>query len=613
METAGNIFGDSYQLLFENNPLPLWVQEERTQRILEVNPAALRHYGYTREEFLELAAHALRPPEESTGLESGGSTRCFGHPDAITHSPTQRHRQKGGTLICVELFCQPLEFRGQKACLVMVNDVTEQLRAQEALFESEQLHRATLAAISDTVFITDDAGQFVYICPNVEVMGYTTAQVQGMGTIDGLLGGPFPELDLLEKQIEVRDLQREITYPDGSRRWLLINLKRVRIGSGTRLYVCRDITDLKHAQQALQHNKRRLDEAQHLARLGSWEWDAVGDLAFWSDEMYQLCGVEDRGQSITRLSFLAMVHPEDRVSLHGIVDHGMATGQDIESPFRLVRPDGSVRIMHGRAGFVRDAQGRTVRMMGTIQDLTEKKESEIAMQRARDLEVANQELESFSYSVAHDLRAPMRHILASVGILREECGLRFEGDGAQCLATIQSAAQRMGQLIDDLLSLARVSGEPLNRERFNLSDLAGAVVQQLRATQPDRQIQITVDPDLEARADLRLTRILLENLLGNAWKFTRYASAAAIHLGRVQREEEVFFYVRDNGAGFDSTQALRLFRPFERLHSASRFEGTGIGLATVQRIVRRHGGTVRAEAKPDEGATFYFTLESSGA
>jgi light-regulated signal transduction histidine kinase (bacteriophytochrome) len=222
-------------------------------------------------------------------------------------------------------------------------------------------------------------------------------------------------------------------------------------------------------------------------------------------------------------------------------------------------------------------------------------------------EMANRELEAFSYSVAHDLRAPLRSIDGFSQALLEDFADRLDEDGKQHLRYVRESAQEMAALIDGLLNLSRVTRSELHREEVDLSSLAHAVFHQLRRIAPDRAVEAIVADDLMVEGDARLLRIVLENLIGNAWKFTSKREAAGIELGVVAGEPQTYF-VRDNGAGFDMAYRGKLFGAFQRLHAAREFEGTGIGLATVQRIINRHGGRIWAEGEVDRGATFYFTL-----
>jgi len=229
--------------------------------------------------------------------------------------------------------------------------------------------------------------------------------------------------------------------------------------------------------------------------------------------------------------------------------------------------------------------------------------------RTRDLAAANKELEAFSYSVSHDLRAPLRAIDGFSKAVLTDYSPRLDERGRHYLERVRAATQRMAQLIDDLLGLARVSRRELVRKRADLSEIACQVGAELSRRQPTRQVRVDVQPALTAQADPHLLTIVLENLMGNAWKFTGKTADAHVEVGRRADGPDPAFYVRDNGAGFDMAYADKLFGAFQRLHAEADFEGTGIGLATVQRIVTRHGGRIWAEGAVGKGATFYFTME----
>jgi len=232
-------------------------------------------------------------------------------------------------------------------------------------------------------------------------------------------------------------------------------------------------------------------------------------------------------------------------------------------------------------------------------------------ERTAQLEATNQELEAFSYSVSHDLRAPLRAIDGFSHALAEEYAEQLRGDGRRYLARIRAGVGRMGTLIDDLLRLSRITREPMRSERVDLSALARQIVADLKAADPSRQVGVAIAPRLVARGDGHLLRAALTNLLGNAWKFTRHQPSAAVEVGSRDAEGERIFYVRDNGVGFDMAHAGQLFRAFQRLHGVHEFEGNGVGLATVQRIIGRHGGRVWAEGAVGQGATFHFTVPVS--
>ena len=231
-------------------------------------------------------------------------------------------------------------------------------------------------------------------------------------------------------------------------------------------------------------------------------------------------------------------------------------------------------------------------------------------ERTAELEAANRELEAFSYSVSHDLRAPLRSIEGFGRSLLDRHAQQLDDHGRECLQRLGSATRRMHQLIEDLLHLSRVTRCELRPQPVDLSVLAAAIATDLQKTQPERGVTFVIAQGLVAHGDRHLLRVALENLLGNAWKYTSRHAHARIEFGNLESDGERVYFVRDDGAGFDMKYSERLFAPFQRLHSVAEFEGTGIGLATVQRIIHRHGGRIWPEASVDSGATFYFTTDS---
>jgi PAS domain S-box-containing protein len=260
--------------------------------------------------------------------------------------------------------------------------------------------------------------------------------------------------------------------------------------------------------------------------------------------------------------------------------------------------------------------GPELYVFSDIRDISEQRETQKRIQELNDtlahhnaeLKAINQELEAFSYSVSHDLRAPLRAIDGFSQILLKENAGQLDEKGLDRLNRVRKAAQHMGNLIDDLLKLARVTRSELQFQPVNLSELATEVLEALRKQEPERAVTVNIVPNLYTRGDPKLLRIALDNLLGNAWKFTGKRDDARIELGVDAGVDGPVYFMRDNGAGFDMAYADKLFGAFQRLHDTGEFPGTGIGLATVQRIVHKHGGRVWAESAVDRGATFHFTL-----
>ena len=343
-----------------------------------------------------------------------------------------------------------------------------------------------------------------------------------------------------------------------------------------------------------------------------------GSFAYLNDEALKLYGARDRRDLLGR-PVLERFHP----AYHSVVRERIRLlNEEKESVPSLeqihLRLDGSeifvdvsaapilFQGLDGAVVFARDITEKK-RLDEELRQLNQQLEQRVKERTAR-LEEVNQELEAFSYSVSHDLRAPLRGIDGLSQALLEDYHDQLDDQGRNYLERVRKASQRMGLLIDDLLKLSRVSRAALSVTSVNLSRLAEDVLAGLAESEPERDVETVVEQGLAVTADPTLIQITLENLLDNAWKFTRYTPRAKIEFGRRMVNDEQVIFLKDNGAGFDMTYAGKLFTAFQRLHSLERFPGTGIGLATTTRIIRRHDGRIWAEAEPDKGATFFFTL-----
>lgn len=386
--------------------------------------------------------------------------------------------------------------------------------------------------------------------------------------------------------------------------------------------------ELSLANEELRESRERLRLAQRAGNIGTWERNLVTGETSWSSELEEMYGFKAGVHTRDVAFWRKFVHPDDVPAMDAAVAGAVRDGTPYFVEFRITRQDSEVRWISARGNLVRDAAGNPQRLVGVTIDITEQKraaeeiralnaslEARVA-ERTRELSNANKELESFSYSVSHDLRSPLRTIDGFSLALLEDCGERLDELGKGHLQRIRSAAQRMGLLIDDLLNLSRVSRAQLSVQTFDLSAVVSAVAQELQATHLERTVDWRVQPQVSATGDARLLKVVMENLLNNAWKFTSKRGAACIEFGVTEKQGSPAYFVKDDGAGFDPAYADRLFGAFQRLHGVADFPGTGIGLATVQRVIRRHGGQVWAESAVGQGATFYFTLareESNGA
>ena len=376
------------------------------------------------------------------------------------------------------------------------------------------------------------------------------------------------------------------------------------------------------SEAALRDREQLLSEMGRVAKIGGWEFDPATGKGTWTAEVARIHGLDPAGETNMQRG-LSFYQGESRARIEQAVKDAVELGRDYDLQLELVTEEGVHKWVQ-TIGHPTMENGKVVRVSGSFQDISDQKmveeqirqlneelEQRVA-ERTAQLEIANRELESFSYSVSHDLRAPLRGIDGWSVALLEDYGPALDDRARQYLARVRAETQRMAALIDDMLKLSRVTRQEMQPAPLDLSSLAATITRKLRESEPARAVEIVIEPGLSARGDAGLVEAALSNLFENAWKFTRKQPAARIVLGRMDQGGETVFFVRDNGVGFDMTYAGKLFSPFQRLHKASEFPGTGVGLATVQRVVHRHGGRIWAEAAVDRGATFYFTLEAKG-
>jgi PAS domain S-box-containing protein len=384
-----------------------------------------------------------------------------------------------------------------------------------------------------------------------------------------------------------------------------------------------EVTERQQAEEALrkraQHFRSLIENALDLVAIV----DETGTYLYVSPSHEPASGFSP--EELMGQNGFDFVHPDDRPELMRRVAEGVLTGETVATAeYRFRHKNGSWRFIEGSVkNLLADPLVRG--LLVNARDITERKQAEEEVrrlnaeleqrvkERTAQLEAANHELESFSYSVSHDLRAPLRAIDGFSQALLEDYTKQLDEQGQHYLQRVRFATQHMGELIDDLLSLSRVARTEMQWQQVDFSGLAGAIAAELRQAHPERQVTFLIATGLEAYGDNRLLRIVLENLLGNAWKYTSKHPQARIELGATKADGQLVYFVSDDGAGFDMRYAGKLFGAFQRLHGVSEFEGTGIGLATVQRIIHRHGGRLWAEAAVEQGATFYFTLGTSPA
>ncbi|WP_392535046.1 ATP-binding protein [Nostoc sp. C117] len=467
-----------------------------------------------------------------------------------------------------------------------------------------------------------------------EWFGYPAAQAYGkhlwevLGESAYEVIRPYVEQVLSGHQVS---FESEISYKDGQIRY--INATYVpqldREGNVEGFVVL--ISDISQqqaalrdrllAEEALRESKERLMFALQSAELGDWDLDLSTQTAYRSLRHDQIFGYKSLLPEWTYEIFLEHVLPEDRPLVNAKFLTALTNNDIWDFECRIHRADGELRWIWGRGHVYYNSQGEATRMLGLIGDISDRKQTETELQqlnetleqriqeRTAQLEAANQELESFSYSVSHDLRAPFRHIAGFVELLTKQLSSTTLDETSQrYLKIVAQTAKQAGILIDELLSFSRMGRTEMRYVILDIEELVQEVKRDMIAETQGRTIHWYIESLPEVQGDPSMLRLVLRNLIANAVKYTQTRTIAKITIGSTDNDEETIFFVQDNGVGFNMQYVNKLFGVFQRLHSNPEFEGTGVGLANVQRIIHRHNGRVWAESEIDKGATFYFSL-----
>lgn len=505
-----------------------------------------------------------------------------------------------------------------------IQDITDRRQAENAAQRGRAILDSVFQALPDLFFLMDADGT---------IRDYRAQQSSALYLPpEGFLGKRIqdvmpPELVrlFLAKLDEAKRTGRLLTYeydldmPHGRRRF---EARLSRLPDSDQLIaVIRDVDDAFRARRALQQSEARLNEAQRLAHIGSWEMDHADGRLRWSDEVYRIFEAAPQEFAPTYEAFLGFVHPNDRDAVKQVFERSVAQREPYQVVHRLLLPGERVKHVEERGETLYDERGTPLRSLGTVQDISARVEAEEQIrqlnqeleqrvrQRTQQLEAANRELETFTYSVSHDLKAPLRGIDGYSRLLIEDHLDTLNAEGRQFLHNVRAGAEQMGQLIDDLLAYSRMERRSLHDGEVDLHQLVGNLLAERRAEIEARGVLIGTELCCGVvRADPDGLAMVLRNLLDNALKFTRDRDPAQITIRTELRPGLVALAVRDNGIGFDMRFHDRIFEIFQRLQRAEDYPGTGIGLAIVRKAVQRMGGRVHAVSSPGDGAEFTVEL-----
>lgn len=527
-----------FDLLFDTNPLPMWIYDLGNYDFLAANEAAVALFGYSGDELLAMKVQALWPAEQKAELEREVA-RPRGAGYVRVGICTRMHRD--GRRIQAELYSHDMVFKGRTARLIIARDVTRQLRSERMLARGTRALEM-LAARASLAEVLDELCRAVEAEKESESACYCTVLLHEHERLVAVAAPHLPEafVQAIEQQADAEDAEGFIAG----------------------LALCDAVVSAEIAGDPM------------WGRIGGLA-GALGLQACWT------VPIASAGGAV--IGMLTVFYEAAQTPTKSELDFGKRMAQIAGIAIEHERADQALRSLNA--------------------DL----ERRVAL-RTAELEAANQELEHFSSAVAHDLRAPLRAIAGYSALLSDDHAGQLDAQGTAYVRRIDSVAKRMAEMIESLLQLARLSRGALRRDRVDLSAIATLVSEELASIEPGRRVEFRIEAGIAIEADRELMHVVLQNLIGNAWKFTRKKMWARIEFGRLEDDAGTAFFVRDNGAGFDMRYSGKLFKPFERLHGASEYEGSGIGLATVRRIIHRHGGRIWGLSKPGEGATFFFAL-----
>ena len=601
-----------FRAQYNGNPIPTftWLKQGDEFILKDFNDSAKIFTTEQRNSFLgRPASEMYRNRREILG----NLKRCYNEKRIIRIESISEHFMPGRFVVITFVFVLP------DLVMVHMEDITERKQAEAALQESESRFRAFMDNMPSMVIIKDKGlkplffnRKFSEMFPANEWLGKIPEE-----TFPSEIADSMRKNDL--KALSEGFVTYEEDWRDKGGSLRVLETRKFSIDQKDKApflgVIITDITERKKAEKDLQNSEelfRNLFQYHSAVKLivdldtGKIidANEAAVNYYGWPHEQLTRMKIQD----ISTLS-----HEEVKAAIKKV-----QTRKSTRFEFQHRRADGSVRDVEVFSSKIK-AQGKDI-LHTIVHDITERKQAEeelkkyhfhleeLVRERTIKLEASNKELEAFSYSASHDLRAPLRTIDGFSQALLEDCEDKLDIQGKDYLIRIRAATRHMAELIDDLLQLSQITRTEINIEKINLTRIARFVIDELQKSQPQRHVEIKIADDLEDTADSKLMRIVLENLLGNAWKFTEKQAKAVIEFGLTKEGKKKVYFIRDNGAGFDMAYADKLFAPFQRLHTEEEFPGTGIGLALVQRIIHRHGGKVWVVGETGKGAIFYFNL-----
>jgi PAS domain S-box-containing protein len=594
-----------YRLLFESNPQPMWIHDRQSLRILAVNEAAVRRYGYSRTQLLSMTIRDLY----SAGDNGGSLGACV-------------HRTASGERIEVEVATHEITFEGCDAQLVGIQDVTERNKARAALARREAYYRTLIENTHDLVTILAADGTILFESPSLEnLLGFRPEQVVGRSVFEFVHSDDAMLVSAAFERVSERDSSDrvEVRCCDSKGDWRVLEVcGRLLQGTdldGAILVNSRDVTDRRRAEEALRESEQRLRMAQRAGEIGAWDFDPKSGLIWCSEENATIYGYSGQ-QTCTLDRWTRTIHPEDRSRVATAFDQSLQNRSVFNVEFRIVRPDGAVRWVGARGEFVENGWPRDGRLVGVTSDITERKNVEEELAAARDAAlVASNAKSQFLASISHEIRTPMNGILGIAGLLLDS-GLSPEQRAD--VQTIRSSAMALLDVINDLLDLSKIEAGKLKLDLgpFDLRDCIESVLELLtpQARAKGLRLEFSYPAMLSTRFIGNAGRIrqIVLNYVSNAIKFTDEGSVI-VRVNVQQQDHErasVRIEVADTGRGVPPEVQPRLFQKFVQADSSTtrRCGGTGLGLAISKSLAELMGGAVGLTSQPGRGSEFFVEL-----
>jgi len=622
------------RLQFERMPIGFIITDDNLN-ILDWNPQAEKIFGYTREEALGKSQYDLILPKDQKKLVGRVIRQAI--QGNQTESITHENVTKEGRRIIVEWHNTSLwdENGDLIALMAMAMDVTDKVEAERQLIASEE----KLRALFDSKLIGIQFGNIdgrIYSGNDemLRIIGYeNTPLIFDQLRWDDLTPDPFLELDKTAIKQAIKNgscepYEKQYLRKDGSLVWVLLKFVIIDKKLGDTIAFVLDITEKKKAEQEYRDYEELLSLVGSIGKIGGWEFDVATGAGTWTDEVARIHDLDPEIQTNKEIG-LSYYTPESRKVIEKAIQQAIEQRVPYDLELELVSAKGIHKLVR-TSGQPQIIDGKVVKLRGIFHDITELKRAEEEVrklneeleervkERTAELTAANQELEAFSYSVSHDLRAPIRAIDGFSQILMDDYRDSLIPETLRYLQIIRSNTHSMGQLVDDLLAFSKLGRQSVQKQNVKMKNLVNQVVDETKLQIQGREVEFRINKLNDAWGDENLLRQAIFNLIANAVKFTRNCAHAVIEIGMAKCEPHLpdgsraemcqCYFIRDNGVGFDMRYYDKLFNVFHRLHKAEEFEGTGVGLAIVKRVVEKHGGKVWAESILGSGTTFYFTL-----